>query len=162
MARHLVVVGVGNLWRGDDGVGLMAARALAAQDLPGVTVLECADVGPELLDLWADADLAILIDAVLSGASPGALHRIDATESSLPGEMRACSTHTLDLSAIIELGRRLGRLPRRLVVYGVEARTLSQGTGLSVEAQAGLETCINAATRELLDNSAICPAASPD
>jgi hydrogenase maturation protease len=48
------------------------------------------------------------------------------------------STHAIDLRAAIELARALGKLPARLVIYGVEAEETGFGEGLSPACEAAL------------------------
>jgi hydrogenase maturation protease len=71
----VIVLGVGNPWRRDDGAGLAVARLLAGT--PGVEVLEREGEPASLIDAWDGADALWLVDAVSSGAVPGTLHRID-------------------------------------------------------------------------------------
>jgi hydrogenase maturation protease len=111
-----VVVGVGNDWRGDDAAGLVVARRLRAAGIPAV---EAGGDPAVLLDAWAGASHAIVVDAVRSGAAPGTVHRLDAGR--LPDGLRAGSTHALGLAEAIALARTLGRLPARLEIYGIEA-----------------------------------------
>ena len=56
-----LVIGVGNAFRGDDGVGLIVAQKLRALTLPGVTVLEQSGEGTALLEAWGDAGRVIVI-----------------------------------------------------------------------------------------------------
>lgn len=121
-----ILIGVGNRLRGDDGVGLVVAervRSIESIQSPGASF--------ELMDLWQDADEVILVDAARSGARPGTIHRLDAALEPLPGTLLATSTHSIGLSDTVELARRLGRLPGRVVVFGVEAGNLAQREGLS-------------------------------
>ncbi len=61
----IVVIGIGNEFRGDDAVGIVVARALLEGPLPSfVRVVEAGLAGPSLLDMWMGADLAIVVDAV--------------------------------------------------------------------------------------------------
>jgi hydrogenase maturation protease len=137
-----LLIGLGNPDRGDDGVGPAVARRVAAAGHPGVEVREVVDPSA-LLDAWAGADRVVVVDAMTSGRTPGAVVRLEATESGLPaGGWAAGGTHALGLAAAVELSRALGRLPRALVVVGVEvdaARvTSSQGPGLSPEVAAAV------------------------
>ena len=63
--RRVVVVACGNLDAGDDAAGIVAVREARAEleALPGVHVVEGA-VGPDLADLLADAEAAVVVDAV--------------------------------------------------------------------------------------------------
>jgi hydrogenase maturation protease len=127
-----VVIGVGNAARGDDAAGLIAARRLGGLEHEGDPVA--------LLDMWRDADVAVVIDAVSLGAEPGTVHRFDATSAPLPARLRgSTSSHALGLAEAIELGRTLGRLPGRLIVYGIEGERFEAGTELTPAVAAAVE-----------------------
>jgi hydrogenase maturation protease len=129
----ILVVGIGNDGRGDDAVGLVVARRvrarLAAAD--AVAVVECDGDAASLLDRWSAASLVIVIDAVRSGATAGSLHRVDLVRHRAPLPPRGRSSHALGLAEAVELGRSLGRLPPRLVLYGIEATVFDLGAPLS-------------------------------
>jgi hydrogenase maturation protease len=135
--RADLIAGVGNDWRGDDAAGLVAARRLRGL-LPGVRVVEVAGDPGALLDLWAEAELAIVLDAVRSGAPPGTIHRLDA--SALPAGLRSASTHALGLADAVELARALDRLPARLELYGIEGAHFEPGEGLTPTVARAVET----------------------
>jgi hydrogenase maturation protease len=145
----VVVVGVGNALRGDDAAGLLAAAGLRALALPGVTVLDHGGEALALLDAWAGADEVIVVDAVRTGAATGTLHRWEAGETALVPPPGASSSHALGLLEAIELGRALGRLPRKLVLWGVEARELAAGRRPSREVAAAIPRLVDAVRREI-------------
>ncbi len=121
-----LVIGVGNPDRGDDAVGIEVARQVAVERLD-VTLLEFDDPS-EAIDAWEPDDTVVLTDAVSSGGRPGDIHVIDAVTKKLPtGRWSAGGTHALGLAAVVEIARALGRLPRRLVVVGVEAKHFGHG-----------------------------------
>jgi hydrogenase maturation protease len=70
---------------------------------------------------------------VRSGQEPGKIHRFAAHAHELPAAHFSCSTHGFGPAQAVELGRALGRLPRRLIAYGIEAGDLQVGNGLSPE-----------------------------
>jgi hydrogenase maturation protease len=130
--RRLRIVGLGNALRGDDAVGLAVARRLR-ELAPAADVIERSGEPAGLLEAFGDgAEEIVLVDAVSSGAPPGAVHRLDASVAALPIAAGA-STHGLGLAETIELGRALGRLPARLIVYGIEGRVFELGAPLSPE-----------------------------
>jgi hydrogenase maturation protease len=126
-----VVVGIGNDLRGDDAAGLEVARRVRRAAPPGVEVVEAAGDGAALMDVWEGADLAILVDACVSGAEPGAVHRFEAASAPIPAVFAIGSTHAFGLAEAVELARALGRLPPRLVVFAIEGRGFEAGAGLS-------------------------------
>lgn len=131
-AGKVVVIGVGNTYRRDDGVGVWAVRQLRGRLLNAdVTVLEQSGEGGALLDAWRGAAVVILVDAVASGAPVGTIHRLDATQQTFPLGFFHYSTHAFSLAEAVELARALGELPPRCVVYGIEGGDFAMGEGLS-------------------------------
>jgi len=120
----VTVIGLGNEWRGDDGIGLEVARRVGGRQLPGEPI--------GLVDALAGRDEVVLVDAVSSGAPVGTIFRFEASEEPLPAPLfGASSTHALGLAEALELARSLGQLPRRVLVYGVEGESFDYGVGLS-------------------------------
>jgi len=133
---HTIVVGIGNPYRGDDGVGVAVARLLADLNRDDVCIITAAGEGITLLERWTPRTRVFLVDAARSGHAPGTVHRFDATREPLPTAMFGwCSTHAFGIAGAIELARSMGRLPREMIVYGIEAGTFRSGVGLSPAVQ---------------------------
>ncbi len=132
-----LVIGVGNPDRGDDGAGLeVAGRVRSA---PGIR----HDNGSyELMDLWEGADEVILVDAARSGAPVGTIHCIEANEGALPGGLLATSSHSVGVAETVELARSLGRLPPRLLIYGIEVSDTTIGGPLSPEVERAIDELV--------------------
>ena len=151
--EKICVIGVGNAFRGDDGVGLVVARRLAELALPGVTVLEQSGEGTALMEEWGEASKVIVVDAVSSGSEPGTIHRFEAAGQPLPAVFSGHSTHAFGLAEAIELARQLGRLPAQLVVYGIEGKSFELGRGISAEVEAAAEILIEQLVQDLAGNN---------
>ncbi len=130
-----LIIGIGNEYRGDDAVGLIVARRLKEHLGDSVTVLEQSGDGATLMEVWRGAETVIIIDAVMSGAAPGTIHRFDASAQPIPKDAFRCSTHAFGASEAIELSRALGELPQSLVIYGIEGKNFAAGVGLSSEVE---------------------------
>lgn len=126
-----VVVGMGNAFRGDDGVGLRVVETLRSRVAPGVKVVACEEEPSRLIDAWEGATATVVVDAVASGGTPGAVHRFDASELPIPTAVFRSSTHAFSLGETIEIARALGRLPSRVVVYGIEGEDFAAGDALT-------------------------------
>lgn len=148
MAGGTLVIGVGNPLRRDDGVGRAVARAVVAAP-PTVSVIEMDGDGAALLDAWGGHELVIVIDAVRSGAAPGTVYRFEPPRDPLPRTLSSTSTHAFGLPDAVALGQTLGRLPRRLVVYGVEGADFTAGEGLSGDVASAVETVARRVRAEL-------------
>jgi hydrogenase maturation protease len=145
----LALIGVGNRFRSDDGAGLEVAARLRATRPPGVRVLEEDGEPTSLLEAWSGVAEALVVDAVQSGASPGTLHRFDATQRPLPVELFRPSTHALGVADAVELARELNRLPHRLAVYGIEGESFEAGEALSPPVEAAVAKLVEELHREL-------------
>ncbi len=130
-----LIIGVGNVYRGDDGVGVAVARRLRGQTPAEVTILEASGEGAALLEAWKGAARVVLIDATHSGAPPGTIHRLDAHAGPLPSQFFHYSTHAFSVAEAVELARALDELPPHLIVYGIEGRNYAAGEGLTVEVE---------------------------
>ena len=84
----------------------------------------------------------MLVDTVRSGAPPGTIHRLDASQVPLPSPVRRSSSHTIGIAEAIELARALGTLPTGILVYGVEGRQFEAGTELSDEVAEALDRLV--------------------
>ncbi|MGA3221049.1 MAG: hydrogenase maturation protease [Acidimicrobiales bacterium] len=142
---RVVLAGIGNEMRGDDGVGpVVARRAAQLSSLPGggfVTSL----AGPlneplDLLEGWGSDDLAIVVDAVRSGAPPGAVTLTwleQLVDVVLPAKCARASTHGLGVADVFRLAGEIGLAPQRVALVGVEGQDFSPGVGLSAAVEAG-------------------------
>jgi len=127
-----LVIGLGNDYRQDDGVGLYVARKLRDLNLPQATVREAGGDAAALLELWKPQTPAILVDAVFSWSAPGTIFRFEAHGGPLPEKfLSQASSHGWGLAEAIELARTLKQLPSHLIVYGIEGRSFEVGLGLS-------------------------------
>jgi hydrogenase maturation protease len=137
----VLVVGIGNADRGDDGIGPAVAARVRERALPGVDVLVLDDP-LALLDAWEGYETVAVVDAVRSGAVAGTIHVRAAGRDDLPlapaGRGDAGSTHGFGVAAAVGLGRALHRLPVRLVLVGVEGRCFDHGAALSPEVAAAV------------------------
>jgi hydrogenase maturation protease len=137
-----LVIGVGNLDRGDDGVGRFVARKLRDRAPEDLTVVEENGEATALIERFGEADALWIIDAGSTGARPGTIHRFDVAASPLPKTAAAVSTHGFGLGEAIELARRLGRLPPRAIVYTVELERCAIGTALTPAVAASIDGVI--------------------
>jgi hydrogenase maturation protease len=144
-----LVVGVGNAYRCDDAAALAVAARVRSRVALGVDVQTCEDEPSRLVDTLQEADEAVVIDAVAAGGEPGDVHRFDASDAALPVEFFRSSTHAFSLGEAIEVARALGRLPRRLVVFGIEGESFTAGTDLSPPVEAAVGPVVDAVLAEL-------------
>jgi len=129
--RQMVVIGVGNPYRRDDGFGPVVVSLLADRHLPDLKLATSDGEPTRLIELWTGATLAVVVDAVRTDpARPGRVHRLSAYHPAVRGAVPA-SSHGTGLGEAVDLALVLDRLPDRLLLYAVETDQVGFGAGLS-------------------------------
>ncbi len=147
-----VIIGVGNDFRRDDGVGPALVESIRPLHLPAVRLVVADGEPTQLLDAWTSATLAVIVDAVLvEGPVPGRIHRTSVDQ--IAHGARSASSHGLGVTEALLLGRALDRLPQRMAVYTVEAADLGFGRGLSPAVANALPDLTRAVLAELVVNT---------
>ena len=127
----VVVIGVGNEFRRDDGAGPAVVDRLRGLVPSGVGLVITDGEPTRLLEAWTGAALAVVVDAVRAHPPhPGRVHRF-VLDRPGPGATRTASSHGFGLDDAIALAVALDRMPGRLIVHAIEAADLTQGTGLT-------------------------------
>ena len=152
----MLILCCGNADRGDDGAGPACADALRILRAPAKCL---AGDAFSLLDAWTGHPKVIVVDAIVTGAAPGTLHRfeikngenLDRFEKSLGG-----STHGFGIAEAFRLGKLTKNVPADAVIYGIEAASFEWGGGLSPEVHGAVQQLASALAREFAaqpDNS---------
>lgn len=143
-----VVIGVGNRWRRDDAAGIAVIAGLRDRVGDEVALMESDGEPTRLIDGFASGDVVVMVDAVVTGAEPGTIHRF--TSEELPDRMGiGQSSHLVGLIGTIELGKLLGRLPNGLVLIGIESTDFEHGEGMTDAVDAAVNAAVEAVCREL-------------
>lgn len=145
----IVIIGVGNEYRSDDGAGIAVARRLRALFPAGVTIREESGEGAALIEAWQGATWVMLVDAVRSGVRPGTVHRLDARAAPLPTGFFHYSTHAFSVAEAVELARSLDQLPAHLIVYGIEGANFAAGVELSPPIEQAVEAVVERIAQEV-------------
>ena len=140
---NVVLIGIGQPLRGDDGIGPESVRrwssdySSTAKD-PRIQILCLETPGLGLLDYFEDADSAILVDAVSTGRPAGTVQVFDPIPNS--GLSAAEKTaHGFGIAETISVARKAGaHLPQRLVLVGIEGEQYELGRGVSDSVLAAL------------------------
>jgi hydrogenase maturation protease len=151
-----LVIGVGNRFRGDDGVAGVVLDTLAAM----VGVVERADLieldgePTRLVDAWEDRMRVAVVDAVHApDMSPGELVVLSGSDALDPVSVArwSCgvSGHSAGLGEALRLGSVMQRLPAELCVVGVVAASLEYGTELTQPVAAAVPGAVAAVIERL-------------
>lgn len=153
-----LVIGAGNVLRGDDGAGRILAQRLAGRAGALCEVAESSGDAADLIARFAGRDRVIVIDACQTGAESGTLYRFDVSQKPLPARLTNLSSHGFGVGEAVELARALHTLPRTVIVHAIEGAAFETGTGLSAEVEDALEallTSVVADVREMMAAGAI-------
>lgn len=150
----IVIIGVGNAMRHDDGLGVEAVarlgRSLGSGQGVGTELLTTSGEPTRLIEAWTGRRLAVVIDAIRTGTPSGSIHRLVVGTDPLPHWASADSSHSAGLAEAVTLARALDRLPDELIIYGVEAANLSLGEGLSAPVEAALPALVRRVLAEVV------------
>jgi hydrogenase maturation protease len=149
--RRVVVIGIGNEFRRDDGVGPAVLSRLREQAPTDTVQVVTSDGEPaSLIEAWTGASLAVIVDAVLADPpNPGRLYRLVLDRQAF-ADVRQFSSHGLGLDAAIGLAQALDRMPDRLIIHAVEAADVSHGVGFTPAVAAAVAPVTAAVVRDLL------------
>lgn len=145
-----LVLGIGNLLLGDEGVGVHVIEALRKKELPAGT--ELLDAGTAVLDAAEaieQAERIIVVDAMKAGCGPGTVYRVPLCDCAAAPTI--ASLHGFDLGRVMALTGR-ATLPDTVVI-GVEPQNFDWSMALSAPVQRALPAVIEAVEEELRDYS---------
>lgn len=135
----MLVIGVGNRMRCDDGAGPVVLDRLAALALGNLETEEVAGDCARLIDLWEGRGRVIVVDATQSGAAAGTVIAFDALASEIPRELFIHTSHAFGVAEAVATAGALERLPGSLWVYGIEGVEFGFGEELTTAVAVGAD-----------------------
>lgn len=145
-SERILLLGMGNLLLGDEGVGVHAAARLAKMEFrKNVTVLDIGTAVLDALEAVGAADRIVIMDAVKAGCTPGTIYRIPLKDCL--SQSRIASMHGFDIFRVMALAGRT-RMPP-VVVIGMEPAVIDWAMELSPELEKALPEYIDAVAREI-------------
>jgi hydrogenase maturation protease len=114
-AGQTLILGIGNLLMGDEGVGVHAIRHIQQEQWPdNVRLLDGGTGGFHLLSLFKEYDPIVLIDATMDGKQPGT---VTITKPRFASDFpRTLTAHDIGLRDLLESATLLGPLPELYLV----------------------------------------------
>jgi hydrogenase maturation protease len=140
--QKVLIIGMGNEYRGNDGVGVVIARALREKLAGSVVIKVASGEGAALIEAWQGYERVILIDAISSGATQGTIFKLDVRKKKVPANFFHTSSHAFGLAEAIELSRVMNTLPHEFLVYGIEGGTFHAGRTLSRSVQQSAQNVV--------------------
>ncbi|MEQ8507863.1 MAG: hydrogenase maturation protease [Rhodospirillaceae bacterium] len=144
MVTPIVVIGVGNRFRGDDGVGPMVIRHLQGTLAEDVITEVVSGEATDLMACWDHAKAVILIDAAWGAEAPGSVIRLDLRTDAVPLAVADPSSHGLGVAEAIRMATALGTRPKEFIIFSIVGENFEHRETLSpMVAQAAWSTAIN-------------------
>lgn len=124
-AGSLLILGLGNVLCGDDGLGVVAVKEIQRRyDIPDrVQVLDGGTLGLSLLSYFDAEQDVILVDAITVDQDAGSFVRLEGDEVA-PGVRNSLSVHQIGVADLIDSLRLIDVYPRNLILLGLEPQTL--------------------------------------
>ena len=140
-----LIIGCGNLLRGDDAVGPVLVRRLLDRGLPGG--VEVADGGTSGMDVafrMRNAGRVVLVDACTSGGTPGTIYRLRGADVETLPPLEGINLHAFRWDHALAFGRWLLKddYPTDIVVYLVEAGGFEFGASLTSPVEAAMDELV--------------------
>ena len=132
----IVILGIGNILLGDEGVGVRVIEAMGEMNVP--VNVELLDGGTASMDILGNLDpgtKVIIIDAVQGGGEPGDIYRFTPKDIKSPKPVFT-SLHQVGLLEVLSELEMIGRTPLDITIYGVEPKNLEWSLELSPEVAA--------------------------
>lgn len=150
MADRKIVLGLGNTLQTDEGLGVYALEALAAQlgEVDGVEFVDGGVLGLNLLPLVESASHLLILDAANAGQAPGTVIELAREEIPLYTGIKL-SQHQLTFQEVLALASIRGLLPPNLYLVGAQPADLTVGLGMSATIEAVLPEIVERATAVL-------------
>ena len=147
--RETIVIGIGNIIRGDDGAGIHALRLLRERrGLPQqLQLIEGGTLGLELLPYLRDAGRIILLDAMDAGESPGTVFCLKAPN--LMGLNGSWSVHQLGVADLITALRFIRDDEPDITIIGIQPGNTDWVTQLSPQVNAALNDVVELCLKQL-------------
>ncbi len=147
-AKKVLVAGIGNRLRGDDGFGPRVIDLLSACSLPkNVMLWDFGTAGLTVASELSDYDFIIFLDVTEGGGEPGTLYKREITVEEVSVEdvtdLVTLSLHEAGLEGLLRLAKALRTLPPRCILIGCEPKSLNLSLDLSSEVEAAARKAVS-------------------
>jgi hydrogenase maturation protease len=146
MNKDTVIIGLGNRYLSDEGVGGRIAQALVDRSLlpDGVEALDLGTGGLSVLHAISGHRKAVLVDCAFMDAAPGEWRCFSRDEVRNRSRLTRYSLHEGDVLQTMDLAERLGELPDQVCFIGIQPACVEPGEDLSPALQHRFEEYIRA------------------
>jgi len=146
-----ILIGLGNILMGDEGIGVHAVKAMEArfEIPPELEVVDGGTAGLDLLPFFEGRDRVLLVDAVDFGAEPGFMGEL--SNEAIPARFgkNKASLHHIGLAEVLALAQLQNILPREICLIGIQPLSMDPGLELTERLQEKFEALIECVRAKL-------------
>ena len=127
--KNILVVGVGNTLRGDDGIGASVCNAVEQLHLPGISTTTTHQLHIEQAESFSEYDIVIIVDAAVTGDG------VVFTEVTEECRDTSPASHHINASTLLALLKQLYKKDIRMMLCAVRGENFEMGEQLSTNAK---------------------------
>lgn len=149
MNDKIIILGIGNILLGDEGIGVHVVSFLRSRKLPSnVEVIDGGTATFNLLPRISGVSKLIVVDAVEGKGKPGSIYRF--TPDDIKAEKKICaSLHQIGLLNVLEMADKIGEKPKATVIIGIEPQNTDWGLELSTKIKKKIPQIIEVVLKEI-------------
>ncbi len=150
MENNTLILGVGNIYRKDDGIGPIVIEQLKKESISNVDLLNGCTDGLVMFEYLKGYKKAIIIDAARMNSSPGEIKIFSRHDTKRNIKFDTLSTHGFGLSEALSLVEEFD-FDINITIIGIEPVDISFGEGLSKEVEEKIDFIKQAVKKQLAD-----------
>jgi len=148
-AKNILVLGLGNILLGDEGVGVRVIEQLLSRSLPDeIEVIDGGTAGYELINFFEGKEKVIIVDAVKTNDTPGSVYKMDLSVVQ-EDETVQLSLHQIGLKNVFKMASMMDLNPEVTLIGIVPKNYQDYNIGLSKEVEKAIPLAIETVLKEL-------------
>ena len=147
--KKILILGLGNILLGDEGVGVRVAEQLLTHSLPDeIEVIDGGTAGYELINFFEGKEKVIIVDAVKTNDTPGSVYKLDLSLVQ-EDETVQLSLHQIGLKNVFKMASLMDLNPEVTLVGIVPKDYQDYNIGLSDEVEKAIPLAIETVLKEI-------------
>ncbi len=148
-AKNILVLGLGNILLGDEGVGVRVIEQLLSRSLPDeIEVIDGGTAGYELINFFEGKEKVIIVDAVKTDDTPGSVYKMDLSVVQ-EDETVQLSLHQIGLKNVFKMASMMDLNPEVTLIGIVPKNYQDYKIGLSKEVEKSIPLAIETVLKEI-------------
>lgn len=146
--NSIAIIGIGNILRKDDGIGVHVINELEKEGLP--STIQLVDGGTSTLDMlgyFLDYERIIVVDCLKAGYEPGTIYKIKA-EDIKNYKKESLSIHDVQILDVVKMANMMDKFPS-VVIFGIEPKEIEFDLELSNVMKSKIPEVIKLIKKEL-------------